>query len=85
MSLRRSTPLKEQPGRDIAVFAGAGVAQSFLDLDLLDEYRLVINPIILGAGTPLFAEHAGQPMELRLVETSSFVSGAVMHANRPAR
>lgn len=35
--------LKDQPSKDIALFAGAGVAQSFMELNLLDEYRLVLN------------------------------------------
>jgi dihydrofolate reductase len=46
--------LKEQPGKDIALFAGAGVVSTFMQLGLLDEYRLILNPIFLGSGTPLF-------------------------------
>lgn len=46
--------LKSQPGKDIALFAGAGVSQTFMALDLIDEYRIVVNPILLRGGTPLF-------------------------------
>ncbi len=46
--------LKQQPGRDIALFAGADIANSFMRLGLIDEYRLIITPVLLGAGTPLF-------------------------------
>lgn len=46
--------LKSQPGKDIALFAGAGVSQTFMDQGLIDEYRIVVNPILLRGGTPLF-------------------------------
>src|SRR5215212_2316103 len=45
--------LKEQPGKDLAV-AGAGLAATFMKLDLIDEYRLFVSPVVLGAGTPYF-------------------------------
>jgi dihydrofolate reductase len=75
--------LKDRPGKDIALFAGAGVAQSFMKLDLLDEYRLVLNPILLGAGTPLF-KHAGDRKNLELVRSLSFACGATVMTFRPA-
>jgi dihydrofolate reductase len=47
--------LNRQPGKDIVLFAGASIASAFAHLDLFDEYRLMIHPIVLGAGVPLFA------------------------------
>lgn len=69
--------LKAQQGKDLAVFAGAKVAQTFSNLGLLDEYRLVINPVLLGGGNPLFAS-GGPDLGLDLAEARSFQSGAVL-------
>ncbi len=69
--------LKAQPGKDLALFAGAGIAQSFNDLGLIDEYRLIINPIFLGKGTPLFKASTYRA-ELQLVDLRQFKSGATV-------
>ena len=45
--------LKEQPGKDLAV-GGAGLASTCIELGLVDEYRLFVNPVVLGGGTPYF-------------------------------
>ena len=71
------TALKQQPGGDIALFAGAVVATSFVQLGLIDEYRLIVNPVLLGAGTRLF-DGEYEKSELRLIETRRFASGAVV-------
>jgi dihydrofolate reductase len=71
------TALKQQPGADIALFAGAGVATSFTQLGLIDEYRLIVNPVLLGAGTRLFGG-GYERSDLRLTETRRFASGALV-------
>ena len=50
---------------------------------LVDEYRLVINPVALGNGLPLF-KHLSDPIKLRLVEARTFANGAAFHVYRPA-
>lgn len=74
--------LKSEDGNDIAVFAGATVAQTFLDLNLLDEIRLVVSPVLLGTGTPLFARGQSE-RRLELVSTRTFASGAVLLCYHP--
>jgi dihydrofolate reductase len=69
--------VKQRPGRDIALFAGAGLATSFMRLGLIDEYRLLVNPILLGRGTPLF-QGGYDRMKLDLVQTRTFGSGAIL-------
>ena len=64
------------------MFAGATVAETFNNLGLLDEYRLVINPVLLGGGTPLFRP-GGPEVGLDLAEIRSFQSGAVLLRYRP--
>jgi dihydrofolate reductase len=67
--------LKEQPGKDLAV-GGAGLASTFMRLDLIDEYGLFVNPVILGGGTPYFPA-LDDKIELELVETRTFGSRVV--------
>jgi dihydrofolate reductase len=46
--------LKNMPGKNTYVVGGAGLVASLMDADLIDELRLIVHPIILGAGKPLF-------------------------------
>ncbi|MGH3309052.1 MAG: dihydrofolate reductase family protein [Streptomyces sp.] len=75
--------LKEEPGKDLALFAGATAISAFLERDLIDEYRLIVFPVVLGDGQPLFK--APQPRRsLRLVETTRFdESGVVILRYQP--
>jgi dihydrofolate reductase len=67
--------LKEQPGKDLAV-GGAGLASTFIKLGLIDEYRLFVSPVVLGAGTPYFPP-LDERINLELVETRTFGSRVV--------
>ncbi len=67
--------LKEQPGKDLAV-GGAGLASTLIKLDLIDEYRLFVSPVVLGAGTPYFPA-LQERINLELVETQTFGSRVV--------
>jgi dihydrofolate reductase len=67
--------LKEEPGKDIAV-GGAGLASTFIRLGLVDEYRLFVNPVMIGAGTPFFPPLEGR-IGLELIETRTFDPGVV--------
>jgi dihydrofolate reductase len=65
--------LKAQPGGDLSL-GGADLAAAFQRHGLVDEYRLYVNPIALGAGKPLFTER----IELQLAESSPRNNGVVM-------
>jgi dihydrofolate reductase len=67
--------LKEEPGKDLAV-GGAGLASAVMKLGLIDEYRLFVNPVVLGGGTPYFPA-LDQRINLELVETRTFGSRVV--------
>ena len=67
--------LKEQPGGDVSV-GGAGLAATLVELDLIDEYRLFVYPVVLGGGTPYFPARAGR-LDLELLETRTFGSRVV--------
>jgi dihydrofolate reductase len=75
--------LKAEAGNDILAHGGSSFARSLIQHGLVDEYRLLISPIALGTGLPLFAD-LERPLELRLVDTTVFRSGAVAHVYRPA-
>jgi len=68
--------LKERPGGDLFI-AGADLAAAFMRHDLIDEYRLYVQPIVLGAGKPMF-EPSSRTTSLRLAETRRFGSGVVL-------
>lgn len=74
--------LKAQPGKDVAV-AGADLAASFMRLGLIDEYRLFVHPVVLGAGTPMFPP-LDERLNLRLIDTRAFGSGVVYLAYQNA-
>jgi dihydrofolate reductase len=67
--------LKEEPGNDLAV-GGAGLASTLIKPGLIDEYRLFVSPVVLGAGTPYFPA-LEQRINLELVETRTFGSHVV--------
>ncbi|HEV7461192.1 MAG TPA: dihydrofolate reductase family protein [Solirubrobacteraceae bacterium] len=67
--------LKEQPGKDLAI-GGAGLASDAIKLDLIDEYRLFVSPVVLGGGTPYFPA-LEERISLELVETRTFGSRVV--------
>jgi dihydrofolate reductase len=78
----RLTELKRQPGKDVAIIGSSNLTASLLRMDLVDELRIMVNPVLLGRGTPLLqgADWTG----LTLHETRSFGSGNVLLAYRPA-
>ncbi|NEB04538.1 dihydrofolate reductase family protein [Streptomyces sp. SID13726] len=73
--------LKEQPGGDLGL-GGAGLGESFLRLGLVDEVRLYVHPVLVGAGKPLFPR-ADTPTSLRLVESRTFGNGVVLLRYEP--
>ncbi|MGE5123931.1 MAG: dihydrofolate reductase family protein [Acidobacteriaceae bacterium] len=71
------TRLKRQPGRDLLLFGSADLAATFTRHGLIDEYRIMVIPVILGAGGPLFNKIEGL-LKLQLLETKTFRNGNVL-------
>lgn len=69
--------IKRQPGKDIWLYGGAKLITTFINLNLVDIYRLAVHPVILGAGKPLFANIA-ERKSLKLIRSSSWKSGVVI-------
>jgi dihydrofolate reductase len=75
--------LKRQSGKDMLAWGGAAFAQSLSRLGLVDEYRLILQPVALGEGLPLFKDLPG-PLRLELVDAQTYRTGATLHVYRPA-
>jgi dihydrofolate reductase len=69
--------LKNQAGKDLIIFGSSDLAVTFIQQSLIDEFRILINPLILGGGKPLFKGLQGQ-YGLKLVQTRVFGSGNVL-------
>lgn len=76
------TALKSESGGEIMVHGGAAFVQALSRLGRIDEYRLVILPVALGNGLPLFKDLA-KPLRVDLAEARSFPDGTVIHVYRP--
>src|SRR5690606_24378992 len=76
--------IKQQPGKDIWFLGSTTLAQTFMQLDLIDEYRININPTVLGRGKPLFAG-VTRDFPLRLLATRTFKNGVVGLRYEPIR
>ena len=74
--------LKQEPGKDIYAHGGAGFAQSLVGQGLVDEYQLLVHPVALGKGLPLFAG-LQTSLGLQLVRTTLFKSGVMGKIYRP--
>lgn len=77
------TKLKQQAGQDIVVHGSATLVQTLMQHDLVDRYRLLVYPVVVGKGKRLFQE--GATATLRLVETQQFSSGVTALIYEPDR
>ena len=77
------TKLKDRYEREIQVHGSAGLAQTLHALGLIDEYRLFIEPVVLGTGKRLF-ELGATPTALQLIESKPMDKGSVLAVYRPA-
>ena len=79
----RVSELKRQPGKDILVFGSADLVSTLMRSDLVDEYRLMVFPIIVGSGKRLFGGGT-DTTTLELVGMETFGSGVVVLTYRPS-
>lgn len=67
------TALKAEPGKDLLAHGGASFAQALVQLGLIDEFRLLLHPVVLGSGLALF--NSAKALDLTLIDTTTFPSG----------
>jgi dihydrofolate reductase len=83
-ALEEMVRLKQQSGKDVAIFGSSILASYFTQHNLIDEYRVIVNPVILGNGRPLFSG-IDQKLDLKLLRTQTFKSGNVLLIYKPTR
>jgi dihydrofolate reductase len=74
--------LKQQPGKNMVIFGSSDLAVSLTKEGLIDEYRIIVNPIVLGGGKTLL-EGLNERFKLTLVEARIFSSGTVLLSLQP--
>jgi dihydrofolate reductase len=70
--------LKRQPGRDLLLICGPELLSTLVGLGLVDEFRILVRPMVLGRGKALFGD-IPERLRLKLVSTRVFESGVVVH------
>lgn len=68
--------LKQQPGKNIWLYGGASLITTFMNLDLVDEFRIAVMPVIIGQGKPLFKDIENR-LKLKLVEAKPSTAGVL--------
>jgi dihydrofolate reductase len=76
--------LREGDGKDIQVIGSGELVQTLIEHDLVDEYRLMVHPLVLGSGKRLFRDAAAST-RLRLVESTPTTTGVLLLTYAPAR
>lgn len=71
------TTLKNQSGKDLYLFGSAELAASLREMNLIDEYRILLNPVVIGLGKPLFG-YLQHNLHFRLLKTKKFKSGNIL-------
>jgi dihydrofolate reductase len=74
--------IKAEPGPDVVVWGGGRLAGALAAAGLIDEYRLLVQPLVLGRGQALF-DQLPESRHLQLVETTPFPSGILVQIYRP--
>jgi dihydrofolate reductase len=76
--------LVQQPGKDLIIFGSSDLAVTFIQHGLLDECRIMVNPVVLGSGKLLF-KGIHHKLDLKLIKTQTFRSGNVLLYYQPDR
>lgn len=75
--------MKQQPGKDLVIYGSGKLVSSLASRGLIDEFRIFVNPVVLGSGVPLF-QGMSDRVNLRLTGTRTFASGNVLLTYEPA-
>lgn len=78
---RELARIKDQPGKDLIIFGSSNLAVTLARQGLIDEFRIMVNPVLLGGGHSLFE---GLKLDLALMKTRSFTNGNVLLYYQPA-
>lgn len=73
----RVLEIKQQPGKNIWLYGGAEITTTLLNLDLIDEFRLAVHPVVIGNGKPLF-QNIQDTHKLKLIDVEGYKSGVIL-------
>lgn len=76
--------LKNEPGRDMLIYGSASLVRALTNLGLIDEYQILVHPVILGGGKPLFQDIKDR-VRLKLVQTKTHPSGVAVLYYQPRK
>ena len=74
--------MKQQPGKDMVIFGSGSIVSTFMQFGLIDEYRIIVNPVVLGSGKPLF-KGINEKHNLKLLKNRILGSGVVILYYQP--
>jgi len=74
--------LKQTPGKDMTLLGSGSILAQFAEQSLIDEYHFMVDPVVLGDGTPLF-KGIRHKLDLKLIGTKAFKSGVVLLSYEP--
>lgn len=69
--------LKRQPGKDMVIYGSGSIVSALAQAGLIDEYRIFVNPVVLGSGKPLFQDIKNR-LNLKHINTKTFGNGLVL-------
>ncbi len=78
----RMLELKQQPGKDMVILGSGSIVSTFTQMGLIDEYRVIINPVILGSGKFQFTSAIGRKL-LNLIDVKQLDSGVLILYYQP--
>jgi dihydrofolate reductase len=74
--------MKQLPGREMTVLGSGSILIQFAEQGLIDEYQIMVDPVVLGDGTPIF-KNIKHKLDLKLTRTRTFKSGVVLLCYQP--
>ena len=78
------TKMKQEPGRDMVIYGSASIVQVLTNLGLIDRFQLLVFPVVLGSGKPLFQDILHK-VKLSLINTRTHPSGVVELTYQPIK
>ena len=76
--------MKQVPGKDMTILGSGSIITQFAEEGLIDEYQFMVDPVVLGDGTPIFM-NIRHPLELKLTSSRTFKSGVVLLCYQPIK
>jgi dihydrofolate reductase len=74
--------MKQEPGTDLTLLGSGSIVTRFAEQGLIDEYQIMMDPVVLGSGTPLFS-NLGHKLNLILTSSRTFASGVILLCYKP--